>query len=146
MFSACDMSIRERQDYCTAVDHSRIIRYIAIHDRVLSFLTIRALEPVSMRIIAKRTLREFWEQPGHQEAEQPLKTWYSEVRKAAWRPPTDVKAHYGSASILPNGRVVFNIGGNKYWLIVMIRYDTQMVFIRFVGTHAAYDRIQAETI
>jgi mRNA interferase HigB len=99
-----------------------------------------------MRIIAKRTLREFWEQPEHRDAEQPLKTWHSEVRKAAWRTPADVKAHYGSASILPNGRVVFNIGGNKYRLIVMIRYDTQTIFIRFVGTHAAYDRIDAETI
>ena len=99
-----------------------------------------------MRIIAKRTLREFWEQPGHREAEQPLKALYDEVRKAAWRTPAEVKAHYGSASLLPNGRVVFNIGGNKYRLIVMIRYNTQMVFVRFVGTHAAYDRITAETI
>jgi mRNA interferase HigB len=99
-----------------------------------------------MRIIAKRTLREFWEHPAHRDAEIPLKAWYSEVRQAAWRTPADVKAHYGSASILPNDRVAFNIGGNKYRLIVMIRYDTQMVFIRFVGTHAAYNRIQAETI
>jgi mRNA interferase HigB len=99
-----------------------------------------------MRIVAKRTLQEFWEQSAHQEAEQPLKTWYSEASKATWRTPADVKAHYGSASILPNGRVVFNIGGNKYRLIVLIRYDTQMVFLRFVGTHAAYNRIDAETI
>ena len=105
-----------------------------------------ALEPGPMRIIAKRTLREFWEQPAHRDAEAPLKTWYSEVHHAAWRTPADVKAHYGSASILPHDRVVFNIGGNKYRLIVLIRYDTQMVFIRFIGTHAAYDRIQAETI
>ena len=99
-----------------------------------------------MRIIAKRTLREFWEQPAHRDAEAPLKTWYSEVHHAAWRTPADVKAHYGSASILPHDRVVFNIGGNKYRLIVLIRYDTQMVCIRFIGTHAAYDRMQAETI
>lgn len=99
-----------------------------------------------MRIVAKRTLREFWEQPGYQDAEQPLKTWYSETSKATWRTPADVKAHYGSASILANDRVVFNIGGNKYRLIVLIRYDTHMVFIRFVGTHAAYNRIDAETI
>jgi mRNA interferase HigB len=99
-----------------------------------------------MRIIAKRTLREFWEQPGRQEAEQPLKAWYTEVRKAAWRTPADVKAHYGSASLLPNGRMVFNIGGNKYRLIVMIRYDKQTVFVRFVGTHEDYDRIDAEMV
>jgi mRNA interferase HigB len=101
---------------------------------------------MSMRIVAKRTLREFWEQPGREDAEQPLKTWYSEASKATWRTPADVKAHYGSASILANGRVVFNIGGNKYRLIVLIRYDTHMAFIRFVGTHTAYNRIDAETI
>ena len=99
-----------------------------------------------MRIIAKRTLREFWERPGHQEAEQPLKAWYAEVRRAAWRTPADVKAKYGSASLLPSGRVVFNIGGNKYRLIVLIRYDKQTVFVRFIGTHEAYDQIAAETI
>ena len=99
-----------------------------------------------MRIIAKRPLREFWEQPAHRDAEAPLKTWSSEVRHAAWRTPADVKAHYGSASILPHDRVVFTIGGNTYRLIVLIRYDTQMVFIRFIGPHAAYDRMQAETI
>ena len=89
-----------------------------------------------MRIIAKRTLREFWEQPGHQDAKQPLKAWYA----------ADVKAKYGSASLLPSGRVVFNIGGNKYRLIVLIRYDKQTVFVRFIGTHEAYDQIAAETI
>lgn len=99
-----------------------------------------------MRIIAKRPLREFWEQPGRREAEQPLKAWYAEVRTAAWHTPADVKAHYGSASLLPNGRVVFNIGGNRFRLIVMIRYDKQTVFVRFVGTHGEYDQIAAETI
>ena len=68
------------------------------------------------------------------------------MHHAAWRTPADVKAHYGSASLLLHDRVVFHIGGNTYRLIVLIRYDTQMVFIRFIGTHAAYDRIQAETI
>lgn len=99
-----------------------------------------------MRIIAKRTLREFWEQPGCRDAEQPLKAWYGEVLKAIWRTPADIKTHYGNASILPNGRAVFNIGGNKYRLIVMIRYDKHIVYIRFVGTHEEYDQIDAGTI
>lgn len=99
-----------------------------------------------MRMVAKRMLREFWEQPGREDAEQPLKTWESETSKVTWRTPADIKAHYGSASILANDRVVFTIGGNTYRRIVLIRYDTQMVFIRFVGTHAAYNRIDAETI
>lgn len=86
-----------------------------------------------MRIIAKRTLRAFWEQPAHRDAEGPLKTWYSEVHHATWRTPADVKAHYGSASLLANDRVVLNIGGNKYRLIVLIRYDTQIVFIRLLA-------------
>ena len=99
-----------------------------------------------MHVIAKRTLRECWKQPGHQDAEQPLKVWYAEVRRAAWRTPADVKAKYGSASLRPSGRVGFNRGGNKYRLIVLIRYDKQTVFVRFIGTHEAHDRIAAETI
>jgi mRNA interferase HigB len=66
-----------------------------------------------MHVIAKRTLRECWKQPGHQDADQPLKAWYAEGGRAAWRTPADVKAKYGSASLLPNGRVVFNMGGTN---------------------------------
>lgn len=86
-----------------------------------------------MRIIATRTLREFWEQPAPRGAEAPLKTWYSEMHHATWRTPADVKAHYGSASLLVNDRVVFNMGGNKSWLIVLIRDDTQRIPLRETG-------------
>ena len=71
-----------------------------------------------MRIIAKRTLREFWEKPEHRDAEQPLKAWYAEARNATWSTPADIKARYRHASIVGNNRVVFNIAGNKYRLVV----------------------------
>ena len=75
-----------------------------------------------------------------------LRSWYEEVKKANWHGPSDVKARYQRASLLAKNRVVFNISGNKYRLVVWIRYDKQIVFIRFVGTHAEYDRIDAQEI
>jgi mRNA interferase HigB len=97
-----------------------------------------------MRIIAKRTLREFWEM--HPDAEQQLQTWYKTVEVAHWETPADVKAYYGNASILANNRVCFNIAGNKYRLVVKIEYKFHTVYIRFVGTHAEYDAIDAAKI
>jgi mRNA interferase HigB len=98
----------------------------------------------SMRVIAKRTLREFWER--YPDSEQQLKAWHAEAEDAIWRTPADVKGKYGTASILRDRRVVFNICGNKYRLIVKINYDFQIVYVRFVGTHTDYDLIDAETI
>jgi len=89
-------------------------------------------------------LREFWQQ--HPSTEQSLRAWYAQVRRAAWRSPADVKNDYRSASVLPNQRIVFNIKGNSLRLIVMVNYQHGIVFIRFVGTHAEYDRIDAGTI
>ena len=97
-----------------------------------------------MRIIARRTLREYWQE--HADAEQPLRAWYAEAKVAVWASPPDIKARYASASILANNRVVFNIGGNKYRLVVAIRYDLRIIYIRFIGTHAEYDKIDAATI
>ncbi len=97
-----------------------------------------------MRIIARRTLREYWEK--HPTAEQPLKSWFKEVSLANWYSPNDVKRRYRHASFLCENRVVFNIGGNKWRLIVQINYDFKIVYIRFVGSHAAYDKVDAETI
>jgi mRNA interferase HigB len=99
-----------------------------------------------MRVIAIRRLRDYWSKPGHGDAEQPLRAWYAEARAAQWRSPHEIKAQYGSASILRNGRVVFNIGGNKYRLVVAIKYQFGIVYIRFVGTHRQYDRINAEEV
>lgn len=97
-----------------------------------------------MRIIAKRTLRAFWEQEPR--AEQPLKAWYSVARKADWSSPTDIKAVYRHASIISKDRVVFNIGGNRYRLIIRFDYSRRIGFVRFVGTHAEYDRIEASKV
>lgn len=97
-----------------------------------------------MRIIAVRTLREFWE--SHADAEQPLKAWYREASETKWSAPADIKARYPSADILPDNRVVFNIKGNTYRLIVKIHYNRAIVYIRFVGTHAEYDKIDAVTV
>ncbi len=97
-----------------------------------------------MRIIAQRTLREFWEK--HADAEQALKSWYQEARDSQWQEPNDIKRRYPSADVLPGNRIVFNIKGNTYRLIVKIHYNTGFVFIRFVGTHAEYDKVNAETV
>lgn len=97
-----------------------------------------------MRMIAVKTLREFWE--SHADAEQPLKSWYKEATDTGWNTPDDIKQRYPSADILPGNRIVFNIKGNTYRLVVKIHSNTGIVFIRFVGTHAEYDKIDAETI
>lgn len=97
-----------------------------------------------MRVIAVSTLRAFWER--FPDAEQPLKAWYEEAMSATWTQPADIKAQYRSASVLKNRRVVFNIKGNDYRLVVAVRYTSTTMFIRFVGTHAEYDKIDAETI
>ena len=96
------------------------------------------------RIIAKKTLRDFWEK--HTDSEQYLKTWYETAKNANWNSPTDVKKNYINASILKESRIVFNIKGNSYRLIVKFNFEKQWAFIRFIGTHAAYDKINADTI
>lgn len=88
----------------------------------------------SVRIIAKKILCDFWRR--HADAEQPLKAWHREVALAVWKGPADVKRFYPSASILPDDRVVFNIKGNTYRLVVAVRYEFQIVYIRFIGTHS----------
>jgi len=97
-----------------------------------------------LRVIAKKILRGFWEK--HADSEQQLKAWYQEASNANWKEPNDIKIDYPSASILLDNRVVFNIKGNHYRLIVKINYGYQMVWIRFVGTHAEYNKINATTI
>lgn len=94
-----------------------------------------------MRIIARRTLREFY--AAHADAKSALEAWFYEASVAKWAEPQDIKQRYPSADILPGNRVVFNIKGNTYRLIIKIHYNTGIVFIRFVGTHADYDKIDA---
>jgi mRNA interferase HigB len=99
-----------------------------------------------VRIISVGTLRDFWSRPGRRDAEQALRTWVHVVRGADWSKPNEVKETFRSADILKGGRVVFDIGGNKYRLIAAIHYRGQRVYIRFIGTHAEYDKIDPETI
>ena len=94
-----------------------------------------------MHIISKKPLREFWQR--HRDAEPDLDEWHRTVQRAHWTTPADVRSQYSDASILRNNRVIFNIKGNAYRLIVRIDYTDGVVFIRFVGTHAQYDRINA---
>ena len=97
-----------------------------------------------MRIIAVSYLRSFWE--AHPDAEQHLQSWADETRRALWTQPADIKAQYRSASILKNRRVVFNIKGNDYRLVISVAYRFQAVYVKFIGTHAEYDLIDAETV
>jgi mRNA interferase HigB len=97
-----------------------------------------------VRVIAKKTLKIFWKK--HADCEQQLKTWHDEAIKGIWTAPKDIKKDYPTASFLADNRVVFNIKGNTYRLIVRINYTHKMVWIRFIGTHAEYDKINAETI
>ena len=97
-----------------------------------------------MRVIAKKILRDFWET--HPDTLQQLKAWYQETSKAEWARPKQIKLEYPSTSFLTDNRIVFNIKGNHYRLIVRINYDYQMIWIRFIGTHAEYDKIDAKTI
>lgn len=97
-----------------------------------------------MRVIAKKILRDFWEK--HEDCKQQLKAWFREAEKAEWENPNQIKEEYPSASILIDNRVVFNIKGNSYRLIIKINYEYQMIWIRFIGTHPQYDKINANTI
>ena len=97
-----------------------------------------------MRVIALSTLKAFFK--AQREAERPTLAWYCDVLHADWSKPSDVKAQFGAASILQDGRVVFNIAGNKYRIVVWINYAYRVVYIRFIGTHAQYDAIDAQSI
>lgn len=99
-----------------------------------------------MRVIARSTLQKFWKNSPHADSEGALKAWYAEARKAQWESPAEIKEKYKTASVLKGGRVVFNIAGNKYRLVVHIHYEAKIIYIRFVGTHKEYDAVDAETV
>jgi mRNA interferase HigB len=99
-----------------------------------------------MRIISRKTLRQFWEQRQYADSEQPLRAWYREASRADWKNPGEVKTAYRSASIVGDDRVVFNIAGNKYRLVVRVNYAYRVVYVRFVGTHRQYDRIKVKEV
>lgn len=98
-------------------------------------------------MIALRTLREFWEtHPQGRDAEGPSRAWHAEAERADWATPADVKAQYRSASVLKSGRIVFNVAGNKFRLVVRINFAYRVVYVRFVGTHGEYDAIDADAV
>jgi mRNA interferase HigB len=101
---------------------------------------------VFVRVISKRKLREFWENPLYRDSEGPLKAWHDEVEGRTWANFADVRSFYRSADAVGHNRIVFNIAGNKYRLVVHVHYAAQIVYIRFVGTHKQYDDIDVTTI
>ena len=110
----------------------------------MGIFVIFVVNYLKVRVIAKKILRDFWEK--HSDCEQQLKSWHKEATLANWAHPNEIKREYPSASILNNQRIVFNIKGNHYRLIVKINYDYQIIWIRFIGTHGDYDKIDANEI
>jgi mRNA interferase HigB len=99
-----------------------------------------------MRIISKKTLKDFYEQSRYSDSKNALESWHKEVLKLNWKNPNEVKKMYRSASIIGNEKIVFNIAGNKYRLIVTVNYYAKIVFIKFIGTHKQYDKVNMEDL
>ena len=99
-----------------------------------------------MHIVSRAILVAFYGQPAHAAARESIEAWYAVAQKAQWRSPQDVKAQFGNASIVGNNRVVFNLKGNDFRLIVAFAYRMQWVYVKFIGTHAQYDAVDAATV
>ena len=97
-----------------------------------------------MRIVARRSLREFWRK--HPQAEGPLRFWYQTTSRAAWRTPADIRTTFGSVDMRPNNRAIFDVGGNRFRIVAVVLLKSQIVYVRFVGTHAQYDRIDVDKV
>ncbi len=97
-----------------------------------------------MKVFKRKTLESFW--TNHSDSKSALEAWYKEAKISDWKTPRDILERYSSASVLPGNRIKFNIKGNRYWLVVKINYEKKNVFIKFIGTHAEYDKINAETV
>jgi mRNA interferase HigB len=99
-----------------------------------------------MRVISVGRLKAFWAQPAHHDAEQPLRAWVKVVRTAEWRNPPAIKRMFNSADILRDGRVIFDIGGNKYRLVAWVNFHHGVVYVRFIGTHRQYNAIDPQSV
>ncbi len=99
-----------------------------------------------MRVISFRTIREFFKRPEYSDSEVSLRAWYHEAQPADWKNSNELKTQYKNASIIGDGRAVFNIKGNDYRLVIAIDYEFQVIFVRFIGTHKQYDKIDSKTI
>jgi len=117
---------------------------ITISYRIGNFFCYICNKQINLRVIAKRTLRDFWIK--HADIEQQLTSWYRETEKAEWNSINELKTEYPNASILKDNRIAFNIKGNNYRLIVKFNFEFQICWIRFIGTHAEYDKINANKI
>ena len=130
----------------------RLMEYVGQRRTVPWAIMRIAIVPIrdyhsAMRVIAVRTIKRFVaRKPQYVDAREPALAWYRQVLKADWGSPAEVKRDIGSASILKDGRVVFNIGGNKYRIVVWINYPYRIVYLRFIGTHNEYDLIDAQTV
>jgi len=123
----------------------REFRIIAFDNKYVFRMKTFELFLCSMKnIVSRKIIREFWEK--HPDSDETLKTWYKVAMKADWKNSNEVKAQYRTASVVGDNRIVFNICGNKYRLIVKFNYEMQWGWIRFIGTHSEYDRINALTI
>ncbi|TCK83219.1 mRNA interferase HigB [Albibacterium bauzanense] len=120
-----------------------ILKYY-LHNFPIWELFINFDKRINLRIISKKTLRDFWEK--HSDSKQQLLSWYQESSKSNWETPNDIKKEYPSASVLLKNRIVFNIKGNTYRLIVKINYEHKIIWIRFIGTHSEYNKIDANKI
>lgn len=99
-----------------------------------------------MRVISVKKLKDFWSASAYRDSAQSLRAWYAEAKKGNWSSPHEIKLAYGTASTIGNERIVFNICGNKYRLVVAVKYEFKIFYIRFVGTHRQYDEIDAKEI
>jgi len=99
-----------------------------------------------MRVVAKSTLVKFWTRPECADSKGPLQSWFDEASKASWLTPQDIKDQYRNASICGNNRVVFNIAGNKYRLVVEMQYRAGIAWVKFIGTHVQYDQVNVENV
>lgn len=97
-----------------------------------------------MRVIAVKTLKDFWKE--HPRAEGPLREWFAFVKRAQWKAPQDIKQDFASASFVGSNRIVFNIGGNHYRLVVVALLQISTLYVRFIGTHATYDKIDVTKV
>jgi mRNA interferase HigB len=99
-----------------------------------------------MQVFTKRTLREYWEQSGREESRIPLASWFRQTSAASWRSFAELRPDFASADYVGSEKVVFNIGGNKYRLVAKVDFKFQMVFVRFIGTHADYDKVKVSEL
>jgi len=99
---------------------------------------------INVRVVKRKTLVDFYSK--HKETKNQLDVWYYEAKNSNWNNPVEVKEKYGTASIVGDNKVVFNIKGNKYRLVTKINYQMKIVYIKFIGTHKEYDKINVEEL